>query len=238
MDSVLTEQSHPVPLVELRNVVKRYPTPLGDFSALKGISLAFNRGEFIGILGKSGAGKTTLVNMITGVDDVSSGEILFEGKPVHHLNEDEKSLWRGGSIGVVYQTFQLLSTLSLIDNIMLPMEFCGLYRPGVSEERALGLLRAVELEDHAYKKPTAISGGQQQRVAIARALANNPPLIVADEPTGSLDSSTAETIFKIFADLVQQGKTIILVSHDRTIDKRFSRIFTLADGEIVGEDLN
>jgi putative ABC transport system ATP-binding protein len=238
MESKFEEKSLPASLIELKQVVKKYKTPLGDFTALNGISANFKPGEFIGILGKSGAGKSTLVNIITGVDELTSGEVLFKGRPVHQLSENEKSLWRGTNVGVVYQTFQLMPTLSLMDNIMIPMEFCGFYTPGASEERAYSLLRAVELEDHAYKKPSAISGGQQQRVAIARALANDPPIIVADEPTGSLDSVTAETIFQIFTELVQKGKTIILVSHDRTMDKRFSRILTISDGEITRENLN
>jgi putative ABC transport system ATP-binding protein len=222
-------------LIRLRDVVKTYTTASGDFTALKGINVEFTRGEYVGIIGKSGAGKSTLVNMITGVDLLSSGEIWFEDRLISQLNEDQKALWRGRNVGVVYQTFQLMPSLSLLDNILLPMEFCGLYQHGRSEERARQLLEAVELKDHAFKKPSAISGGQQQRAAIARALANDPQVIVADEPTGNLDSATAETIFGLFDRLVEQGKTVIVVSHDRSLEQRASRIIEIADGELVAD---
>jgi putative ABC transport system ATP-binding protein len=222
-------------LIRLRDVTKQYKTASGEFTALNGINVEFKRGEFTGIIGKSGAGKSTLVNMLTGVDELSAGEVWFEDVPIHKLTEDQKASWRGRNVGVVYQTFQLMPSLSLLDNIMLPMEFCGLYQPRKSEERARMLLEEVELQDHAYKKPSAISGGQQQRAAIARALANDPPLIVADEPTGNLDSGTAETIFQLFEKLVKLGKTVIIVSHDRTLEDRVSRILTLADGNLAGD---
>jgi putative ABC transport system ATP-binding protein len=222
-------------ILRLQDVVKKYPSPSGEFTALKGVTAVFGQGEFVGIIGKSGAGKSTLVNMMTGVDTLTSGEIWFEDTPVHQLNEDQKALWRGRSVGIVYQTFQLMPTLSLLDNVLLPMEFCGLYQPKISEERARRLLEAVELQDHLNKKPSAISGGQQQRAAIARALANDPPVIIADEPTGNLDSNTAETIFQLFRKLVQQGKTVIVVSHDRSLEQRVSRIITIADGELTGD---
>src|SRR5271157_549708 len=218
------------PLVYLHNVIKVYQTTSGDFTALNGIEAQFGRSEFIGIIGKSGAGKSTLVNMITGVDQLTSGEVWFENTPIHKLTEDQKALWRGRNVGVVYQTFQLIPSISLLDNILLPMEFCGLYQPRKSEERARMLLEDVELQDHAFKKPSAISGGQQQRAAIARALANDPKLIVADEPTGNLDSATAEVIFKIFEKLVERGKTVIIVSHDRSLDEHVSRILSIEDG--------
>jgi putative ABC transport system ATP-binding protein len=220
------------PLVQLHQVIKKYQTASGDFTALKGIEAQFNRAEFVGIIGKSGAGKSTLVNMITGVDQLTSGEVWFEDIPIHRLNEDQKSLWRGRNVGVVYQTFQLIPSISLLDNILLPMEFCGLYQPRKSEERAQMLLEEVELQDHAFKRPSAISGGQQQRAAIARALANDPPLIVADEPTGNLDSATAEIIFQIFEKLIARGKTVIIVSHDRSLEEHVSRILSIADGEL------
>jgi len=221
------------PLIQLKNVVKVYQSSSGDFPALKGIDAEFNRGEFVGIVGKSGAGKSTLVNMITGVDQLTSGEIWFQDVAVHALSEDQKALWRGRSVGVVYQTFQLMPTLSLLDNLLLPMEFCGTYQRGKSEARALELLEAVELGEHAYKKPAAISGGQQQRVAIARALVNDPAVIVADEPTGNLDTATAETIFNLFEKLVEQGKTVIIVSHDHSLEERVSTLLTIADGVLT-----
>jgi putative ABC transport system ATP-binding protein len=223
------------PLVQLHQVVKKYQTASGSFTALKGIEAQFNRAEFVGVIGKSGAGKSTLVNMITGVDQLTSGEVWFEDIPIHRLNEDQKSLWRGRNVGVVYQTFQLIPSISLLDNILLPMEFCGLYQPRKSEERARMLLEEVGLQDHAFKKPSAISGGQHQRAAIARALANDPQLIVADEPTGNLDSATAEIIFQIFQKLIERGKTVIIVSHDRSLEEHVSRILSLADGELIDD---
>jgi putative ABC transport system ATP-binding protein len=219
----------------MRRVVKNYKTAAGDFPALKGVDLDIQAGEFIGILGKSGAGKTTLINLLTAVDHLSAGEIWVDGVGVHNLNENQAAAWRGRNLGVVYQSFQLMPTLSLLHNITLPMDFSNQYRRSSSLQLAKELLRAVELEDHAHKLPSAISGGQQQRVAIARALANDPSIIVADEPTGRLDSVTAETIFQIFERLVQQGKTIIMVTHDATFFQRFSRIAWIADGQITSE---
>jgi ABC-type lipoprotein export system ATPase subunit len=225
------------PLIQMRQVVKIYQTTAGDFTALKNISLEILRGEFLGVLGKSGAGKTTLLNMITGVDRITSGEVII-GEPgdqvsVQTLDEDKLALWRGRNLGVIFQSFQLLPMLTLVDNIMLPLDLCGLFKPAESRERALHLLKLVELEDHARKYPGQISGGQQQRVAIARALATDPPILVADEPTGSLDSVTADHIFEIFERLVGDGKTILMVSHDTVLSPRFSRHLIIQDGEIV-----
>ena len=229
-------------LIELRDVVKVYSTAAGEFNALKGINLQVGTHEFVGIVGKSGAGKSTLLNMITGVDELTSGEVITysNGKSVsiHDLSEDEIALWRGRNLGIVYQSFQLLPMLTLIENITLPMDLCGLFKPRESRERAMELLRLVELEEHANKLPAFISGGQQQRVAIARALANDPPILIADEPTGSLDSLTADHIFEVFEHLViDQGKTIIMVTHDDSLVPRFSRHLTITDGEIVEETL-
>jgi putative ABC transport system ATP-binding protein len=204
--------------------------------ALNRVDLDVAPGEFVAIVGKSGAGKTTLVNMVTGVDHVTSGEVHVDGVAVHSLGENELASWRGRTLGIIYQSFQLLPTLSLLDNVMLPMDFCGLYSRKASAARAMELLREVELEDHASKRPGAISGGQQQRVAIARALANDPPILVADEPTGRLDSATSETIFNIFLSLVEKGRTILMVTHDETLARRVSRVIHLADGEIVPEE--
>lgn len=224
------------PFLQLKNVVKTYSTPAGEFPALKGISVSFQRGEFAGIVGKSGAGKSTLVNMITGVDRLTSGEIWVNGTPVHQLNQNQMALWRGTKVGVVYQSFQLLPQLSLLENVMLPMDFCGLYRPKESQERALHLLDQVEIADHAHKSPNLISGGQQQRLAIARALANDPDLIVADEPTGNLDSVTSETIFQLFESLIEQGKTIVMVTHDNSLAYRFTHLMRIADGELDADE--
>jgi putative ABC transport system ATP-binding protein len=226
------------PFIQLHNVAKTYRTAAGDSIALKNINAQFERSEFVGIIGKSGAGKSTLVNMIAGIDRLTSGEVIVDGTSVHRLNETQMALWRGLNVGVVYQSFELLPMLSLIDNVMLPMDFCGLYKPRQSQERARQLLTRVGLEEHMRKPPTKISGGQQQRVAIARALANNPPIVVADEPTGNLDSATAEGIFQLFELLVQQGKTIVMVTHDESLAARFSRVLRIADGEIVDERVN
>ena len=225
------------PLIELRNVVKTYSTAAGDFTALKGINLQVGASEFVGIVGKSGAGKSTLLNMITGVDQLTEGEVIiaFNGSPisVHTKSEDEIALWRGRTLGVVFQSFQLLPMLTLVENITLPMDLCGNFSPRQSRQRALDLLRMVEIEEHADKLPAFISGGQQQRVAIARALANDPPILIADEPTGSLDSVTAEHIFEVFEHLVmEQGKTIVMVTHDESLSPRFSRTLQIVDGEL------
>jgi len=226
-----------LPLIELHGVVKVYTSEAGNFTALKGIDLQIMPGEFLGIVGKSGAGKSTLLNMMTGVDRLTQGEVIVRsnGKEVsvHKLNENDLALWRGQTMGVVYQSFQLLPMLTLVENVMLPMDLCGLYHPRHSRERALELLTLVELEEHANKLPAFISGGQQQRVAIARALANDPPILVADEPTGSLDSVTADHIFELFEHLREKGKTIVMVTHDKSLSPRFSRHVVIADGEIV-----
>ena len=222
-------------LITLRGVVKAYKTPAGDFYALRGVDAEFFPGEFIGILGKSGAGKSTLVNMITGVDHLTSGEVWVNGIGVHRLNEDQAAQWRGRNLGVVYQSFQLMPSLTLLDNVMLAMDFSGCFNPAKSIDLAMELLDEVELSDHARKLPADISGGQQQRVAIARALANDPAIIIADEPTGRLDSTTADTIFHIFERLVQAGKTILMVSHDPGFVTRYSRTLWIAEGKITSE---
>ena len=221
------------PLVVLAGVTKTYPGAANGVRALDTVDLAVWPGEFLGILGPSGAGKSTLVNMVAGIDRLTAGEVRVAGTSVHTLGEDERSRWRGRTIGVVYQSFELLPTLSLVDNVMLPMDLCGLYHPRRSPERARELLAQVELAGHMAKRPTAISGGQQQRVAIARALANDPPLVIADEPTGNLDSITAAGIIDLLAGLVTAGKTVILVTHDESLTPRFSRIVRLVDGRIV-----
>jgi putative ABC transport system ATP-binding protein len=221
------------PLIRLRGVKKVYKNSAGDFPALRGIDLDIRPGEFVGILGKSGAGKTTFANVLTAVDHVTEGEIYINEVAVHSLDENEAAAWRGRNLGVIYQAFHLISSLSLVDNVMLAMDFSGLYRPVRSKEIAIELLHEVELDEHAYKLPGDISGGQQQRVAIARALANDPPILVADEPTGRLDSTTAETIFRIFENLIARGHTILMVSHDPSFYSRYSRVLWLADGLIT-----
>lgn len=227
------------PIIELRDVVKIYSTAAGEFTALKGVNLQVQAGEFVGIIGKSGAGKSTLLNMITGVDHLNAGEVIINNGrslSVHRMEEDAIALWRGKTLGVVFQSFQLLPMLTLVENITLPMDLCGNFHPRRSRERALELLRLVEIEEHADKLPAFISGGQQQRVAIARALANDPPILVADEPTGSLDSVTAERIFEVFEQLINdQGKTIVMVTHDQSLASRFSRTLRIVDGIVDGD---
>ena len=227
-------------LIELRQVVKVYQTAAGEFTALKGITADIYPAEFVGVIGKSGAGKTTLLNMITGVDQISAGEVVFRANgdapvSVHTLSENALALWRGRNLGIIHQSFQLLPQLTLVENILLPQDFCGNFRPKVSKKRALELLEMVDLAEHAYKLPAYISGGQKQRVAIARALVNDPPVIVADEPTGSLDTLTAGAIFEIFESLVHQGRTIVMVTHDNNLAPRFSYRLHIADGSIIEE---
>jgi putative ABC transport system ATP-binding protein len=232
----MSAKSSTQPIIELRDVIKVYSTAAGDFTALKGITMQVQPGEFVGVIGKSGAGKSTLLNMITGVDHLNSGEVIVTNGAsvsIHKMDEDAIALWRGQTLGIVFQSFQLLPMLTLVENITLPMDLCGNFNPRQSRERALELLRLVEIEEHADKLPAFISGGQQQRVAIARALANDPPILVADEPTGSLDSVTAEHIFEVFEHLItDQGKTILMVTHDQSLAPRFSRTLRMLDGEL------
>jgi len=222
-------------MIDLRDVHKYYKTAVGDYHALNSIDLQIEAGEFVSIIGKSGSGKSTLLNMITGIDRPTTGDVFVNDTAVHEMNENRMARWRGRNLGIVFQFFQLLPTISVIENIMLPMDFCRTYPMREREKRALELLEMVELADHAYKLPTALSGGQQQRVAIARALANDPPIVIADEPTGNLDSKTAEAVFALFNDLVTKGKTIIIVTHDSGLAKRTHRTALIADGEIVNE---
>jgi ABC-type lipoprotein export system ATPase subunit len=229
------DRSHNGSIIDLRDVQKYYKTAIGDYLALKSIDLQIEAGEFVSIIGKSGSGKSTLLNMITGIDHPTSGKVNVNGTAVHELNENKMARWRGKNLGIVFQFFQLLPTISVIENIMLPMDFCRTFPVREREKRALELLDMVELAEHAYKLPTALSGGQQQRVAIARALANDPPILIADEPTGNLDSKTAESVFALFNDLAANGKTIIIVTHDSGLAKRTQRTALITDGEIVNE---
>ncbi|MFP4345301.1 MAG: ATP-binding cassette domain-containing protein [Anaerolineales bacterium] len=225
------------PLIEMREIVKTFYTPAGDFPALKGIDVDFYRGEFVSVVGKSGSGKSTLVNMLTGIDHPTSGRVTIAGTPIHTLNESRMSRWRGRNLGIVFQFYQLLPTLSLLENVLLPMDIADVYEPAEREARALGLLELVGVVDAAHEMPAAVSGGMQQCAAVARALANDPPIIIADEPTGNLDSRSAERIFRIFEELVEQGKTLIMVTHDPTLAERTTRTLLLADGEVVDETI-
>jgi len=220
-------------LIQLKDVSKIYQTDAGRFVALENVNLQIQAGEFVSIVGKSGSGKTTLINLITGIDQPSSGEIYIEQTPVHLLKESEKAVWRGRTIGVVFQFFQLLPTLTVIENVMLPMSLCNCYPGSERLERAYQLLKLVQVEHQANQLPSFLSGGEQQRVAIARALANDPPILATDEPTGNLDSRTAETIMELFQDLIQRGKTLLMVTHDPELAARAQRTIALADGRIV-----
>jgi ABC-type lipoprotein export system ATPase subunit len=228
-------RSSPEWMVDLRQVQKYYSSAAGDFHALKGINLQIRPGEFVSIIGKSGSGKSTLLNMMTGIDRPSTGEVWVNGTPVHEMNENQMAIWRGSNLGIMFQFFQLLPALTLMQNVILPMDLSSRYTRRERRQRAEELLVMVGLGDHVHKLPSMISGGQQQRAALARALANDPPLIVADEPTGNLDSKTAQTVFGLFNDLVAQGKTVIIVTHDSGLAKRSNRTALIADGEIVNE---
>jgi ABC-type lipoprotein export system ATPase subunit len=224
-------------LIECRDLVKTYQSAAGDFPALKEVDLEIDAGEFVAVIGKSGSGKSTLINMITGIDRPTAGQVLVGDTAVEGLSEGKLAEWRGRNIGVIFQFFQLLPTLTVIENVMLPMDFCHMYSMRERRDRAMYLLEQVGVADHARKLPSAVSGGQQQRVAIARALANDPPILAADEPTGNLDSKTAESVFRLFERQVEAGKTILMVTHDRDLSRRASRTLMLSDGEIIEEYL-
>jgi len=224
-------------LIQVQDVVKAYETEAGEFLALKNIKLAIGEGEFVAVIGKSGSGKSTLVNMISGIDRPTKGEIYIGGSPIHTFKEGEMATWRGRNLGIVFQFFQLLPILTVLENVMLPMDFCNMYRPHQRRKRALQVLDLVGVAEHAAKLPAQLSGGEQQRVAIARALANDPPIILADEPTGNLDSKTSDRVFQLFEGLVSSGKTIVMVTHDSDQTKRVKRTVIIADGEIIEEYL-
>jgi len=223
------------PLIRMQGITKIFKSGAGEFKALDDINLDFYRGEFIGIVGKSGSGKSTLANMITGIDHPTSGNILIDGKVINKMNESDMSVWRGHNLGIVFQFYQLLPMLTLLENVLLPMDFCNYQDPEAREARARELLGMVGLGDLADKLPAMTSGGQQQTAAIARALANDPPILIADEPTGNLDSRTAESVFELFTHLVDQGKTIIMVTHDPSLARRTSRSIKIHDGRVVTE---
>ena len=224
-------------LIELRNVSKTFEIPAGQFTALSNINLKVKPGEFLAVVGKLGSGKSTLLNMLVGIDSPSAGEVMVAGTPVHRLTQNQLAAWRGQNVGVVFQFFQLLPTLTVAENIMLPMDFCNTYPPRDRKPRALELLAQLGIAEQADKLPADLSGGQQQRAAIARALANDPPILVADEPTGNLDSKTSHEVMQFFADLAKAGKTVVMVTHERDLSHYFSWTITLADGVIVAETI-
>lgn len=228
------QAQHSHPFISLQNIYKSYSTAGSNVCILHDINLDIAKGERVAVVGKSGSGKTTLINLITGIDAPTSGEILIQDQSITALNQNALAQWRGKNVGIVFQFFQLLPTLTILENIILPMDLCKQFSRKQRSARALELLARVGIAEQANKLPAALSGGQQQRAAIARALANNPPLIVADEPTGNLDSVTSNEILTLFGELAREGKTLIAVSHERDISQHVDRVIHLKDGAIVG----
>ncbi len=224
------------PIVQIKDVVKRFPVGNVEVTILKGISFSVKTGEFVSIVGPSGNGKSTLLNMITGIDRPTSGEIIVTGKPVHKMSEDKLAAWRGENVGIIFQFFQMLPALSILQNVILPMDLAGKYSSKERRARALHLLEIVGMADQVDKLPSMVSGGQQQRAAIARALANDPPLLIGDEPTGNLDSRTAQDIFELFSNVVKQGKTMVMVTHDKELARRVPRVVEILDGKITRDE--
>jgi len=219
-------------MISLNQVSKTYQTPAGNFAALKQIDLNVERGEFVGIVGKSGSGKSTLLNMVAGIDRPSSGSVAVAGTEIHDLSENRLAIWRGRNVGFVFQFFQLLPTLTAAENVMLPMDFSGTVPFRDRRKRAVALLERVAVGAQADKLPATLSGGEQQRVAIARALANEPPLVLADEPTGNLDSVTARAILDLFRDMANRGTTVVIATHEADIARVIDRRIEISDGEI------
>ena len=224
------------PFIELRHITKEFRLSSGVFTALSDINVVFHSGEFTSVVGRSGSGKSTLMNMITGIDRPTSGEVLVEGQAIHDLTENQRALWRGKNLGIVFQFYQLIPVLTLLENVMLPMQILGERDLALTETKGLALLDSVGLKQHAHKRPSKVSGGQQQCAAIARALANDPPILIADEPTGNLGSNEADLVFDIFTKLVDEGKTVIMVTHDEDLALRSQRMLRLSGGELVGRE--
>jgi putative ABC transport system ATP-binding protein len=224
------------PVVQIKDVVKTFPIGSGEVTVLKGLTFDVKPGEFVSIVGPSGNGKSTLLNMITGIDRPTSGEVIVTGREVHKMSENQLAAWRGQHVGIIFQFFQMLPALTLLQNVMLPMDFARKYSARERKERALQLLESVDLADQANKLPGNVSGGQQQRAAIARALANDPELLVADEPTGNLDTRTANDVFDMFVQLVKQGKTLVMVTHDKELSRRVPRVVEIIDGRITRDE--
>lgn len=224
------------PIVQVKDVVKTFPMGNGEITILKGISFDVKDGEFLSIVGPSGNGKSTLLNMVTGIDRPTQGQVVVAGNTVNRMSEDALARWRGEHLGIIFQFFQMLPGLSILNNVILPMDLAGKYKQKERRERAMHLLEMVGLADQANKLPALVSGGQQQRAAIARALANDPPLIVADEPTGNLDSASARAIFDLFQQLVKDGKTMMMVTHDKELARQVPRRIEIMDGRITRDD--
>jgi putative ABC transport system ATP-binding protein len=223
-------------VVDVNNVIKRFPVGDTEITILKGISFEVREGEFLSIVGPSGNGKSTLLNMITGIDRPSDGEVVVLGQQVHEMSENALARWRGENVGIVFQFFQMLPALTLVNNIVLPMDLAKKYKPRERRERAMHLLETVGLADQAHKLPGMVSGGQQQRAAIARALANDPSLLVADEPTGNLDTASARMVFDLFNKLVTEGKTLLMVTHDKELAHQVPRKIEIMDGHITRDE--
>ena len=232
----MSETNGKDPVVQVKDVVKSFPMGDGEITILKGISFEVQGGEFVSIVGPSGNGKSTLLNMITGIDRPSAGEVVVTGRQVHKMSENKLATWRGEHVGIIFQFFQMLPALSLLQNVMLPMDFAKKYNPRERKQRAMHLLETVDLGDQAGKLPGMVSGGQQQRAAIARALANDPPLLVGDEPTGNLDTRTASGVFDLFAGLVERGKTMLMVTHDKELARRVPRVIEIIAGKITRDE--
>lgn len=221
------------PLIDLHQVVKTYESTSQPFTALRGVSLQVREGDFVAVVGKSGSGKTTLMNLLAGIDRPTSGTITVANTRLHSLSESQLAEWRGQTIGLVFQFFQLLPTLTVVENVMLPMDFAKIVPAAERQSKALELLDRVGIRDKANKLPTTLSGGEQQRAAIARALANDPPILLADEPTGNLDSVTSAAVLKLFADLNAEGRTILVVTHERDVIRSIRRQVVLMDGRVA-----
>lgn len=223
------------PLIDIRGVTRTYQTAGKTFNALSNVDLAIDKGEFVVVVGQSGSGKSTLLGLLSGIDRPTSGQVHVSGTAVHSLPERAISKWRGKAVGIVFQFFQLLPTLTAVENVMLPMDFCGTWPPKERRSRALALLDRLGVAAQADKLPSTLSGGEQQRVAVARALANEPQVLLADEPTGNLDSKTAESMLDLIATLAKEGQTVVMVTHDMNVRRFASRTITLADGRIVSQ---
>jgi putative ABC transport system ATP-binding protein len=232
-ENIIQSNGH---IIEIKDLIKRFPVGDDEITVLKGISFDVQNGEFVTIVGPSGNGKSTLLNMITGIDRPSDGEVLVTGRQVNCMSENELAEWRGDHVGIIFQFFQMLPSLSLLQNVILPMDFARKYSSKEREARAIDLLERVGLADQINKLPGQVSGGQQQRAAIARSLANDPALIVADEPTGNLDTRTTDDIFRLFNDLVEQGKTLLMVTHDKELARQVPRVIEIIDGNITRDE--
>lgn len=232
----MARQNGREPIVDAKDVIKKFIVGATEIAILKGISFRVYPGEFVIIVGPSGNGKSTLLNMCTGIDYPSGGQVLVTGEDIHRMNANTQSLWRGSNVGIVFQFFQMMPTLTLFNNVMLPMELAGKYSGKERKERARYLLEMVDLQEQMHKLPGMVSGGQQQRAAISRALANDPPLLIADEPTGNLDPTSAHLVFDIFRKLVKEGKTIMMVTHDKELAAQVSRQIEIVNGRITKDE--